>query len=42
VWFTESHIVLIISFLLVLFTHFIVDKMKKKFVLYPAKQLDHS
>jgi len=25
VWFTESHIVLIISFLLVLFTHFIVD-----------------
>jgi len=29
VWFTESHIVLIISFLLVLFTQFIVDKMKK-------------
>ena len=30
-WFTESHIVLIISFLLVvLFTQFIVDKMKKK------------
>ena len=29
-WFTESHIVLIISFLLfVLFTQFIVDKMKK-------------
>jgi len=30
VWFTESHIVLIISFLLVLFTQFTVDKTKKK------------
>jgi len=30
VWYTESHIVLIISFLLVvLFTQFIVDKIKK-------------
>jgi hypothetical protein len=29
VWFTESHLVLIISFLLVLFTHFIFDKMNK-------------
>ena len=30
-WFTESHIVLIISFLLVvLFTNFIANKMKKK------------
>jgi len=30
VWFTESHIILIISFLIViLFTQFIVDKMKK-------------
>jgi len=41
VWFTESHIVLVISFLLVvLFTQFIVDKMKKG-VLYPVKQLNH-
>jgi len=41
-WFTESHIILIISFLLVvLFTQFIVDKMKKKVVLYPVKQLNH-
>jgi len=42
VWFTESHIVLIISFLLVvLFTQFIVDRMKKKGVLYQVKQLNH-
>jgi len=41
VWFTESHIVLIISFLLVLFTQFIVDKMKKKVMLYQVKQLNH-
>jgi len=42
VWFTESHIVLIISsfFLLVLFTQFIVGKMKKV-VLYQVKQLNH-
>jgi len=40
VWFTESHIVLIISFLLVLFTQFIVDKMKTG-VLYQVKQLNH-
>jgi len=41
VWFSESHIVLIISFLLfVLFTQFIVDKMKKV-MLYSVKQLDH-
>jgi len=40
-WFTESHTVLIISFLLVvLFTQFIVDKMKKV-VLYQVKQLNH-
>ena len=39
VWFTESHIVLIISFLLVvLFTQFIVDKIRKG-VLYQVKQL---
>jgi len=36
---TESHIVLVISFLIVLFTQFIVDKMKKV-VLYPVKQLN--
>ena len=42
VWFTESHRVLITSFLLfVLFTQFIVDKMKKKIVLYQVKQLNH-
>jgi len=41
VWFTESRIVLIISFLLVfLFTQFIVDKMKKD-VLYQVKQQNH-
>jgi len=41
VWFSESHIVLIISFLLfVLFMQFIVDKMKKV-MLYSVKQLDH-
>jgi len=41
VWLTESHIVLIISFLLVvLFTQFIVDKMKEV-VLYPVKQLNY-
>jgi len=40
VWFTESHIVLVIVFLLVLFTQFIVDKMKKG-VLYQVKQLNH-
>jgi len=40
VWFTESHIVLIISFLLVLFIQFIFDKMKKG-VLYQVKQLNH-
>jgi len=41
VWVTESHIVLIISFLIfVLFTQFIVDKMKKA-VLYQVKQLNH-
>ena len=28
-WFTESHIILITSFSLVLFTNFIVDKIKK-------------
>jgi len=40
-WFTESHLVLIISFLLVvLFTQFIVHKMKKV-VLYQVKQLNH-
>jgi len=40
-WFTESHLILIISILLVvLFTRFIVDNMKK-FVLYPVKQLNH-
>jgi len=40
VWFTEPHIVLIISFLLVvLFPEFIVDKMKKS-VLYQVKQLN--
>jgi len=42
VWFTESHIVLIISFvLIILFTQFIVDKMKKV-VLYQVKQLNHT
>jgi len=41
VWFTESHIVSIISFLIVvLFTQFIVDKIKKV-VLYKVKQLNH-
>jgi len=41
-WFTESHIVLIISFLLaVLFTQFIVHKLKKV-VLYQVKQLNHT
>jgi len=40
VWFTESHLVLII-FLLVLFTQVIVDKIKKKGVLYQVKQLNH-
>jgi len=40
VWFTESHIFLIISFFFVLFTQFIVDKMKKV-VLYQVKQLNH-
>jgi len=41
VWFIESHIVLIISFLIVvLFTQFIVDKFKK-LVLYQVKQLNH-
>jgi len=41
VWFTESHIVLIISFLHVaLFAQFIVDK-KKKVMLYQVKQLNH-
>jgi len=41
VWFTELHLVVIISFLLVvLFTQFIVDKMKKV-VLYQVKQLNH-
>jgi len=40
VWFTESHLVLIISCLLVLFTQFIIDEMKKG-VLYPVKQLNH-
>ena len=40
-WFTELHLVVIISFLLVvLFTQFIVDKMKKV-VLYQVKQLNH-
>jgi len=40
-WFTESHIVLIIySLLVVLFTQFIVDKMKKG-ALYQVKQLNH-
>ena len=40
-WFTESHIVLIISFLLVvLFTQCIVDKIKK-LVLYEVKQLNN-
>jgi len=39
VWFTKSHIVLIIS-LLVLFTQFIGDEMKKG-VLYQVKQLNH-
>jgi len=33
--------VLIISFLLVLFAQFIFDKMKKKVVLYRVKQLNH-
>ena len=32
-WFTESHIVL--------FTQFIVDKLKKKGLLYQVKQLNH-
>jgi len=42
VWFTESHIVLHISIsLVVLFTQFIVDKIKKKVVLYQVKQLNH-
>jgi len=42
VWFSESHLVLIISVLLVvLFAQFIVDKMKKKAVLYPVKQPNH-
>jgi len=42
VWFTELHIILIISFLLVvLFTQFIGDKMKK-IVLYQVKQLHHN
>jgi len=40
VWFTESHLVLFIFFLLVLFTQFIVDKMKEV-LLYPVKQLNH-
>jgi len=40
VLFTESRIVLIISFLLVLFTQFIVGKMKKG-ALYQVKQLNH-
>jgi len=40
VWFTESHLVLVIVFLLVLFTQFIVHKMKKV-VLYQVKQLNH-
>jgi len=41
VWFTELHLVLIISFLLlVLFTQFIVDKMKKA-MLYQVKQLNY-
>jgi hypothetical protein len=40
VWFTESNIVLVIYFLLiVLFTHFILDI--KKSVLYQVKQLNH-
>ena len=42
VWFIESQIILIISFLLVvLFTQFIVDKMKKKGLLCQVKQLNH-
>jgi len=41
VWFTESRLVLIISFfLVVLLTQFIVDKMKKV-ALYQVKQLNH-
>jgi len=41
-WFTESHIVLIIPFLLVvLFTQFSFDKIKKV-VLYQVKQLNHA
>ena len=41
-WFTESRVVLVISILLVvLFTKFILDKMKKKVVLYQVKQLYH-
>jgi len=40
VWFTESHIVLFISFLLVfLFIHVILDIING--ALYPVKQLDH-
>jgi len=38
VWFSESHIVVIISSLFaVLFTQFVVDEMKNV-VLYPVKQ----
>jgi len=40
VWFTESHTVLITYFLLVLFTQFIGDKLKK-YVLYQVKHLNH-
>jgi len=36
-WFTESHN--FNSFIVVLFTQFIVDEIKKKVVLYPVKQL---
>ena len=40
-WFTESHIVLVISFLLVvLLTHFILD-IKWKACCYPVKQLNY-
>jgi hypothetical protein len=40
VWFTKSHTVLDIFFLLVLFIHFILDI--EKVVLYPVKQLHYS
>jgi len=38
-WFTESHLVFVILFTCVLFTHFILDITNG--VLYPVKQLDH-